>query len=168
MVRYCFVIQRDGGPWWGARVAATHKPSSSARSDVCGPVRLIPGHRQPSDARDAKQRVDMLRNNDVDRIGKLAMTLPQPLFTPTSPSSISVGGTKSPTQVKKWLVALRTPPNPESIGSLGTYYVHGDAKRCCRGCGETSNGMNALPPGKRQRCTANCLRTRIEAHHVAA
>ena len=69
-------------------------------------MRSIPGHCQVSDARNAQQRVDILRHNEVDRLAKLATTLPLPLFTPTSPSSISLGGTEAPTPAKKWIAAL--------------------------------------------------------------
>ena len=72
-------------------------------------VRWIPGHRQLSDARDEQQHTDTLRNNEVDRLAKLATTLPLPLFTPTSPSSISLGGTEAPTPAKKWIAALPVP-----------------------------------------------------------
>ena len=78
-------------------------------------VRWIPGHRQLSDARDAHQHTNIMRNNEVDRLAKLATTLPLPIFTPTSPASISVGGTKAPTPAKKWIAAL--PPYPTHLGA---------------------------------------------------
>ena len=82
-------------------------------------VRWIPGHRQLSDTRDAQQRVDILRNNEVDRLAKLATTLPLPLNAPTSPSSISLGGTKAPTLAKKWIAALRPYPTHPPGSPLG-------------------------------------------------
>ena len=69
-------------------------------------VRWIPGHRQLSDARDAEQHTDILRNNEVDRLAKLATTLGLPIFTPTSPSSICLGGTEATTLAKNRIAAL--------------------------------------------------------------
>ena len=78
-------------------------------------VRWIPSHCQLSDARDAQQQVDILRNNEVDRLAKLATTLPLTLFTPTSPSSISLGGTEAPTPAKEWIAALRPYPTHPGV-----------------------------------------------------
>ena len=70
-------------------------------------VRLIPGHRKTSSARDAQELDDIKRNNEVDRLAKLATSLPLPLHNPTGPSSISVGGTEAPTPASKWIAAPR-------------------------------------------------------------
>ena len=67
----------------------------------------IAGYCQLSDARDAQQHTDILRNHEVERLAKLATTLPLPLFTPTPPSPISLRGTQAPTPSKKWMAALR-------------------------------------------------------------
>ena len=55
-------------------------------------VRWILGHRKTSSARDAQELDDIKHNNEVDRLAKLATSLPLPLHNPTGPSSISVGG----------------------------------------------------------------------------
>ena len=70
-------------------------------------VRWIPGHRTASAARDAQELDDIHRNNEVDRLAKLATTLPLPLHTPQTPPSISVGGTQAPTPASKWIAAVR-------------------------------------------------------------
>ena len=70
-------------------------------------VRWIPGHRTTSAARDAQELDDIHRNNEVDRLAKLATTLPLPLHTPETPPSISVGGTEAPTPASKWIAAIR-------------------------------------------------------------
>ena len=51
-----------------------------------------------------------MRNNEVDRLAKLATTPPLPLYTPTFLSGISLRGTEAPTLAKKWIAALRPYP----------------------------------------------------------
>ena len=69
-------------------------------------VSWIPWHRTAFAARDA-QELDIHRNNEVDRLAKLATTLPLPLHTREIPPSISVGGTEAPTLASKWIAAVR-------------------------------------------------------------
>ena len=91
-------------------------------------VRWIPGHCQPSDARNAQQCTDIMRNDEVDRLAKLASTLPLLLYTPTFPSSISLGGTEAPTLAKKWTAALR--PYPTHPGVHWVTWLPLWARRC--------------------------------------
>ena len=101
-------------------------------------VRWNPGHRQLSDARDAQQCADILRNNEVDRLAKLATTLPLLIFTPTFPSSISLGGTA--------VSISPVPDHPGFIGSHGYLCGHAAAKCGSNGFGATSAGKGAPPP----------------------
>ena len=61
-------------------------------------VRWILGHLQLSDAHNAQRRTNIMRNDEVDGLAKLATTLPPPLYTPTFPCSISLGRTEAPTR----------------------------------------------------------------------
>ena len=70
-------------------------------------VRWIPGHRKSSSARNAQELDDIKRNNEVDLLAKLAMSLPLPIHNPTGPSSISVGGTEALTPGSKWIATTR-------------------------------------------------------------
>ena len=70
-------------------------------------VRWIPGHREASSARDARELDDIRWNNEVGRLAKLATFLLLPLHNPTGPFSISVGGTEAPTLASKWIAATR-------------------------------------------------------------
>ena len=116
-------------------------------------VRWIPGHHQLFDASIAQHRIDILRNIEVDRLAKLATTLPFQLYTPTFPSSISLGGTEAPTPAKKWITALRPYPHPSrgSLGHVATCYHgylcgHAAAKCGSNGFGATSTGKGVPPP----------------------
>ena len=70
-------------------------------------VRWTPAYRKTSSPRDAREWDDIKRNNEVDRVAKLATSLPLPVHNPTSPSSISLGGTEAPTPASKWIAATR-------------------------------------------------------------
>ena len=70
-------------------------------------VRWIPVHRKTSSARDARELDNIQRSNEVDRLAKLATSLPLPIHNPTGPSSISLRGTEAPTAASKWIAATR-------------------------------------------------------------
>ena len=91
-------------------------------------VAYRPGHRQLSDARNAQQHTDIMRNNEVDRLAKLATTPPLPIWTPGSPASISLGGTAAPTTAKKWIVALH--PYTTQPGTHWVTLLPLRARRC--------------------------------------
>ena len=63
-------------------------------------MRWIPGHRQLSDARDAQQRTNILRNNEVDWLAKLATTYPchssrtSPLATRQTHGATALSGSR--------------------------------------------------------------------------
>ena len=99
-------------------------------------MRWTPRHRQLSDTRNVQQRADNMRHNEVDRLAKLATTLPLLLYTPTSPSSISMGGTEAPTPAKKWIAALRPyPTHPDCARERATSDV------MCNGLGRRDKGV---------------------------
>ena len=85
------------------------------------------GHRRMWDACDAQQRVDFKRNNEVDCLAKLAITLPLPMYTPTLPSSISLGGTTAPTPAKKLNALLQ--PYPTQLGGHWAMWLRLRAQR---------------------------------------
>ena len=126
-------------------------------------VRWIPGHRQLSDARHAQQDTDIIRNNEVDRLAKLATTLPLPLYTPTFPSSISLGGTEAPTPSNKWIAALC--PYPTHPGVHWVTWLPLRARRSS-GFGATSVGKGAPPLGRKPRSTVSFAMTCTGAPHM--
>ena len=82
-------------------------------------MRWISGHRTASAARDAQELDDIHRNNEVDRLAKLATALPLPLHTPETPPSISVGGTEAPTPASGLWPSAPTPSMRASTGQHG-------------------------------------------------
>ena len=69
--------------------------------------RWVRGHREEHHAADDKDLADIRENNEVDRLAKLATSLPIPDAQPTAPHSIHLAGAEAPTPAKKWVVAVR-------------------------------------------------------------
>ena len=111
-------------------------------------VRWIPGHCQLSDARNAQQCTDIIRNNEVNRLAKLATTLTPRRSTPRpSPPASPQEALKRPTRPRSGSQHCpNTRPIPGFIGSHG--YLCGHAAATCgsRGFGATSATKGGPPP----------------------
>ena len=81
----------------------------------------ILGHREASLARDAQELDDITRVSEVDRLAKLATSLPLPLHNPTCPSSILVGGTEAPAPASTWIAP--TSPYQTYHGAHGSSWL---------------------------------------------
>jgi len=82
-------------------------PLADALSKKKVTLKWIPGHRQLFQARNAAEREEIRRNNEVDRLAKKDTRLPLEEVNPTQPYSIVVDGAEAPTPAKKWINAFR-------------------------------------------------------------
>ena len=69
--------------------------------------RWVPSHRDIAKAKTKEERTEIKRNDEVDRLAKMATGLPLPEYTPTHPGDIAVNGGPAPTQAKKWVIERR-------------------------------------------------------------
>ena len=69
--------------------------------------RWVPSHRDIAKAKTKEERIEIKRNDEVDRVAKMAIGLPLPEYTPTHPGDIAVNGGPAPTPEKPW-TALST------------------------------------------------------------
>ena len=70
-------------------------------------LRSVPSHRDIAKAKTKEERSEIKRNNEVDRLAKMATGLPLPEYTPPHPSDIAVNGGPAPTPAKKWVIERR-------------------------------------------------------------
>ena len=69
--------------------------------------RWVPSHRDIAKAKTKEERTEVKRNNEVDRLAKMATGLPVREYTPTHPGDIAVDGSPAPTPAKKWVIERR-------------------------------------------------------------
>ena len=63
--------------------------------------RWVPSHRDIAKAKTKEERTDIKRNDEVDRLAKMATGLPLPEYTPTHPGDIAVNAGLAPLLAKK-------------------------------------------------------------------
>ena len=63
--------------------------------------RWVPSRRDIAKAKTKDEGTEIKRNDEVDRLGKMATGLPLPEYTPTHPPDIAVNGVPAPTPAKK-------------------------------------------------------------------
>ena len=64
-------------------------------------LRWVPSHRDIAKAKTKEERTEIKRNDEVDRLAKMATGLPLPEYMPTHPGDITVNGGPAPTPTKK-------------------------------------------------------------------
>ena len=69
--------------------------------------RWVPSHRDIAKAKTKEEQTDFRRNDEVDRLAKMAIGLPLPEYTPTHPGDIAVHGGPTPNPAKKWVIERR-------------------------------------------------------------
>ena len=67
----------------------------------------VPSHRDIAKAKTKDVRTEIKRNDEVDRLAKMATGLPLREYEPTHPGDIAVNGGPAPTLAKKWVIERR-------------------------------------------------------------
>ena len=112
-------------------------------------VSWIPAHQTASAAHDAQELDDMHRNNEVDRLAKLATTLPLPLHTPETLPAVLWGELRPQhPRVSRLRPSAPTPNMRACIGLHGCLCAVCAATCGYSRCGVISAGLSAAPLGK--------------------
>ena len=110
----------------------------------------ISGHREASSTQDTQELDAIRRNNEGDSLTKLATSLPLPLHNPTWPSTISVGGTETPSPTSKWIAATGPYQTYQGLHWSTLLPLQAQRKKSgLSGCGEMCARWDLPPLGKR-------------------
>ena len=77
------------------------------------PFRWVPNHRHIREAKDRQDKIDIQKNDEVDRLAKKACHLPLPETDPVFLDDIYVASGPTPRPAKKWTVKQRLLPEFE-------------------------------------------------------